>query len=153
VQHPRLLTPAPGSREFTLATPALTVTDLAFAGISTVTSGTATLTVLRFTAGSASLSGFTESEPCISGTGGAWHLTHSVPGAATASFSGPVTLDATSFSYTPSGGPTVTFDAANLPPLGTLVGSGTLPSVEITATSLTAAAMTAAQLSVSVSAC
>jgi len=151
---PRLLTPTAGSHEFTLTSPAMSVSNLAFAGTSTVASGTATLTVLQFTAGSVSLAGFSERDPCLNSAGGStWQLIHDVPGSATATLAGPVTLLATSLSYTPPGGPTVTFDAATLPPVGVLLPAGTLPQEELTATSLTAASMTAAQLSLQVGAC
>ncbi len=151
---PKLLSPTAGSMEFTLASTAMTVSNLAFAGTSPVNSGTASLTVLHFTADSASLAGFTEKEPCQFSAGGTtWHVVHSMPAAQTATLGGPITLLATSLSYTPPAGPTVTFDATNLPPVGVLVPTGTLPQVELTATSLIAASMAAPQLSVSVATC
>ena len=153
---PKLLSPTPGSLEFTLTSPAMTVTNLAYVGTSTVSSGSVTLTELTFTADAATLAGFTEDDPCTITVAvpSPMRLVHSIPATATATLSGPITLVATSLSYTPPGGPTVTFDAANLPPTtGVIVPSGTLPSVELTATYLSAASLSATALSVQVAAC
>lgn len=145
----------PGSQEFTVATGAMQVTNLMFTGTSTVTSGTATLTVLRFTADSLSLSGFTMQGPCLAlpPSTSTWRVVEAEPAGSTATLTGPITLLATSLGYTPPSLPTVTYDAATLPPVGILLPAGTLPQVEITATSLIAATLTAPQLSTTASAC
>lgn len=152
---PKLLSPTPGSLEFTLASGAMTVTNLTFTGTATITSGTATLTVLHFTADSVSLAGFTQQQPCLSTPPSptTWRVVETVPAGATAVLSGPVHLAATSLSYTPPSLPAVTYDAGNLPALGVLLAAGTLPAVQITATSLTAATLTAPQLSASIATC
>jgi hypothetical protein len=153
--HPRLLSTTAGSNEFTVQASSMDVTNLAFTGAQTVTSGTATLTVLRFTADGAVLTGLVQSDPCVTSTGVAqhWRVVESTPSTGTTTLTGPVALLATSLSFTPTGGPTVTFDAATLPPVGVLVPAGTLPQVEITATSLVAAAASAHNLTTVVVTC
>jgi len=152
---PRTLALTAGSNEFTVETAALDVTNLAFSGTQTVTSGTVSLTVLRFTADSAVLNGMTREDPCFSGGAATqhWKVEHVVPATATASLSGAVTLLATSLAYTLPGGATVTYDATNLPPVGVLLASGTLAAVQITATSLIATSAVVQQLSTQVTTC
>jgi hypothetical protein len=152
---PRLLSPAPGSNEFTVESPAMDVTNLAFVGTQTVTSGGASLTVLQFTADAATLNGLTLSDPCFTSAAVTqrWKVVHSVPAGSTAVLSGGVTLLATSLSFTPLGGSTVTYDATTLPAVGVLVPAGTLPGVQITATSLTAPSTDTHQLHIEVTTC
>lgn len=140
---PRLLSPTAGSHEFTIASPSMAVTNLAYVGTQQVTSGSVTLTELQFTADQIQSTGLTLIQSCFthSAITQSFKVTETVPATVTAVLTGPITLLATSLSYTPTGGPTVTFDATALPPVGVLVPAGTLPVVQITATDLTAASI------------
>ncbi len=151
----RLLAQTPGSREFTVEATTMAVTNLAFTGTASVASGSVTLTVLRFTADSAVLSGLVQSDPCVTSAAVTqhWKAVHSTPASATTTLTGPVILLATSLSYTPVGGTTVTFDSTALPPVGVLVPTGALPQVQITATSLVAAQAVVQQLTTQVTTC
>lgn len=124
----------------------MAVTNLAYAGTQQVTSGSVTLTELRFTADQILATGLTLTQSCFThpAVTQSFKVTEAVANGVTATLAGPITLLATSLSYTPAGGPTVTFDATTLPPAGVLVASGSLPVVQITATDLIAASVSAA---------
>lgn len=135
----------PGSAEFTAVSPSLAVTNLAYTGTVLATSGTVTFTALRFTADQLDASGLTITDPCVTNPAltTSFKVTQTVASTDTATIAGPVVLLATSLSFTPAGGPTVTYDTTTPPTVGVLVASGTLPQVEITAADLTAASVTA----------
>ncbi len=145
---PAIVAATPGSNEFTLASPVIDVVNLAYVGATTISSGSiASLPVLEFTATSLTLSSggaspaLTLQAPCTTQNTMSLSQLSTVPAAATASFSGGVTLYVTSIDFTYLGTPSSLVAAT--PPLS----FGPIASGQLTAVAMVAAGVHAATTS------
>jgi hypothetical protein len=136
----------PGSNEFTVAIPVMDVADLAYAGPTTIASGTvADLAVLEFTASSLTLSSASPStpalsmeSPCTIQNGMSLAQLSTVPGTSTGSLSGSVVLYVTSIDFIYLGTP-YSLSAASPPVSFPSIASGQLTGVSMVAARIAAA--------------
>jgi len=143
---PSLSAPTAGSSEFTITSPVIDVADLTYVGATTIASGSvASLPVLEFTAtsltlssGSASTPALSMTSPCTTQNGMSITQLSTVPGSATASFSGGVTLYVSSIDFTYLS-TTYSLSASSPPASFGPISSGQLTGVAMVAARVTAA--------------